>query len=243
MNLLLFSSEECEDGVCTVRDARAAHLRDVLRVAPGDRFQAGVVDGPIGVATVTEMTEGEVRFTFAPEGEGPKPWYDLVLALTRPRSLRRILSQSATLGVRTLFLVGAEKVEKSYFNMHLLRPEEYRPLLLDGLMQGKATALPRVRVVPRLRALWNELPEEGTRLLADPAPETGDFALGPGAPVIAIGPDGGWTDAERAAFAAHGFAPVSLGPRPLRTDTAAIVLPAVVGHWLHTTGRRGRQTP
>ena len=63
MNLLLFSSEECEDGVCTVRDARAAHLRDVLRVAPGDRFQAGVVDGPIGVATVTEMAEGEVRFT------------------------------------------------------------------------------------------------------------------------------------------------------------------------------------
>ena len=229
MNLILLEPEELADGRATVGGARAEHLRAVLHAAVGDRFQAGVVDGPVGTATVEAVSE-TVTLAFRAEGEAPAPWYDLVLALTRPRQLRRILFQSATLGVRDLFLVGAAKVEKSYFRMHLLREEEYRPILIDGLMQGKTTRVPRVCLVRRLRELWDLLPDEGARLIANPA-DGGGAALAdaPGAPIIAIGPDGGWTEAENAAFAAHGFAPISLGPRPLRTDTAAIALPAVVG--------------
>ena len=204
MNLILLVPEEIASGRCTLTDVRANHLRTVLHAEPGDTFQAGVTDLP--------------------------PWYDLVLALTRPRQLRRILFQSATLGVRDLFLVGAAKVEKSYFNMHLLREEEYRPVLLEGLMQGKTTAVPRVRLFPKLRDLWDALPTVGTRLIANPAPEGAPApALDRAAPpVIAIGPDGGWSEAENTAFAAHGFTPISLGPRPLRTDTAAVALPAVI---------------
>lgn len=229
MNLILLEPEELADGRATVGGARAEHLRAVLHAAVGDRFQAGVVGGPVGTATVEAVSE-TVTLAFRAEGEAPAPWYDLVLALTRPRQLRRILFQSATLGVRDLFLVGAAKVEKSYFNMHLLREEEYRPVLLEGLMQGKTTALPRVRLFPRLRNLWAALPSVGTRLIANPAP---GGAAGPAPdraapPILAIGPDGGWTEAENAAFAAHGFAPISLGPRPLRTDTAAVALPAVL---------------
>ena len=229
MNLILLEPAELVDGRATVGGARAEHLRAVLHAAVGDRFQAGVVGGPVGTATVEAVSE-TVTLAFRAEGEAPPPWYDLVLALTRPRQLRRILFQSATLGVRDLFLVGAAKVEKSYFNMHLLREEEYRPVLLEGLMQGKTTALPRVRLFPRLRDLWAALPAAGTRLIANPAPEGApEPPLDRAAPpVLAIGPDGGWTEAENTAFAAHGFAPISLGPRPLRTDTAAVALPAVL---------------
>ena len=157
------------------------------------------------------------------------PWYDLVLALTRPRSLRRILFQSAAMGVRNIFLVGAEKVEKSYFSMHLLREEVYRPVLIEGLMQGRTTAVPRVRVVPKLRALWELLPPEQTlRLIANPSPEQPPMPVSGGIPLIAVGPDGGWTPAEICAFEQQGFQAVSLGERPLRTDTAAVALPMVV---------------
>lgn len=233
MNLLLFAPDEVgEAGRIAVRDARAAHLLGVLHAAPGDRFQAGLLDGPVGEVEVlgVDAAAGGVSLRFEPRGASLAPWYDLVLALTRPRSLRRIFFQSAAMGVRTIYLVGAEKVEKSYFRMHLLREEEYRPILIDGLMQGKTTRVPRVCLVRRLRELWDLLPDEGARLIANPA-DGGGAALAdaPGAPIIAIGPDGGWTEAENAAFAAHGFAPISLGPRPLRTDTAAIALPAVVG--------------
>lgn len=230
MNLILLAPEEAAQGRLTLTDARAEHLRAVLHAAPGDRFQAGVTDGPVGTLTVVGVGEAGVTAEFAPEGEALPPWYDLVLALTRPRQLRRILFQSATLGVRTLFLVGAAKVEKSYFNMHLLREEEYRPVLLEGLMQGKTTAVPRVRLFPKLRDLWDALPAAGTRLIANPAPEGApEPALDRAAPpIVAIGPDGGWSEAENAAFAERGFALLSLGPRPLRTDTAAVALPAVL---------------
>jgi RsmE family RNA methyltransferase len=133
------------------------------------------------------------------------------------------------MGVRNIFVVGAKKVEKSYFSMHLLREAEYRPVLIEGLMQGKTTQVPQVVIVPQLRLLWEQLPADATlRLLANPATEQPTITASAGFPVIAIGPDGGWTEQENAAFAEHGFLPITLGERPLRTDTAAIALPAVV---------------
>ncbi|MGN0891201.1 MAG: 16S rRNA (uracil(1498)-N(3))-methyltransferase [Candidatus Spyradenecus sp.] len=233
MNLILISRAECtEGGRCTLSDARAEHLRTFLHAAPGSTFRVGFIDGPVGTGRVEAVEGPSVRFTVDCQTPPLPPWYDLILALPRPRSLRRILFQSATLGVRNLFLVGASKVEKSYFSMHLLRPEEYTPILLEGLMQGGTTALPKLHILPRLRDLWSALPEAtGLRLLANPAPDGAPFALPPGGsgvPLIAVGPDGGWTEAENAAFAEHGFQPFTLGPRPLRTDTAAIALPCVV---------------
>jgi RsmE family RNA methyltransferase len=229
MNIVLISAAEAASPVCTLTDARAEHLRKFLHAAPGSTFRVGILDGAQGMATVTEVTPSSVSFTHVCEEASLAPWYDLILALPRPRSLRRILFQSAAMGVRNIFIVGAKKVEKSYFSMHLLREEEYRPVLIEGLMQGKSTQLPRLVIVPKLRDVWAQLPAEDTlRLIANPSDEHVNVSQMSGFPLIAIGPDGGWTDEENGAFAAHGFVPFTLGPRPLRTDTAAIALPAVV---------------
>ncbi len=229
MNIILLEPSECAQTQCTLTDARAAHLRTFLHATPGSTFQLGLLNGPLGTGTVTAVTPESVTFTIETTGPALAPWYDLILALPRPRSLKRILFQSAAMGVRNIFLVGATKVEKSYFNMHLLREEEYRPVLIDGLMQGKTTALPRLTVIPKLRDLWAQLPTDaGLRFIANPAPAGTPFPASSGLPLIAIGPDGGWTDAENQAFAEHDFLPITLGPRPLRTDTAAIALPAVI---------------
>ena len=230
MNLILVEPEEVSpEGVCLLRDARAAHLRQFLHAQPGATFQVGIVNGEIGTGTVRTVSPDAVSFSLNCTTPSLPPWFDLVLALTRPRSLRRILFQSATLGVRTLYLTGAQKVEKSYFSMHLLQEPEYRPVLLEGLMQGKTTRLPAVRIIPRLSELWACLPTDATRFIANPTP-TDDLSspLPLGFPLIAVGPDGGWTPEENTAFLERGFLPVSLGSRPLRTDTAAIALPAVI---------------
>ncbi len=239
MNLILLEPTELTGTRGRLTDARAEHLRTFLHATPGSTFRVGVADGPCGVATVCEVSEAGVSFEVALTETPLAPWYDLVLALPRPRSLRRILFQSAAMGVRTLYLTGAKKVEKSYFSMHLLREAEYRPVLLEGLMQAKTTAVPRVVVVPRLRDLWEQLPQEaGLRLIANPAPEGTPLPSTPaGIPLIAVGPDGGWTEAENLAFAERGFVPITLGPRPLRTDTAAIALPAIVQDRLAQRGK------
>lgn len=231
MNLVLVSQTEVSAGVCTLRDERAQHLRTFLHAAPGSRFRVGLVDGLMGVGEVLSVSPEAVTFRVMCDQTALPPWYDLVLALPRPRSFKRILFQSAAMGVRNIFVTGAAKVEKSYFSMHLLRPEEYGPVLLEGLMQGATTALPQVRVIPRFRDLFSALPADaGLRIIANPAPAGSPLPASgaPGVPLIAVGPDGGWTEAENAAFAAHGFIPFTLGPRPLRTDTAAIALPAVI---------------
>jgi RsmE family RNA methyltransferase len=229
MNLILVTAEEAASGTCTLTDNRAEHLRKFLHAAPGSTFRVGIIDGLQGEATVTEVTDAAVTFSLVCEEAPLQPWYDLILALPRPRSLRRILFQSAAMGVRNVFIVGAKKVEKSYFSMHLLREEEYRPVLLEGLMQGKSTILPKLTIVPKFHELWPLLPEEDTlRLIANPAERNTLSADAKGFPLIAVGPDGGWTEAENQAFAEHGFQPFTLGSRPLRTDTAAIALPAVI---------------
>lgn len=229
MNLILITEAEAAVSPCVLSDARAGHLRTFLHARVGSTFRVGIVNGRQGIATVTAVDERSVAFTFQCTEPSLKPWYDLILALPRPRSLRRILFQSAAMGVRKIFLVGAAKVEKSYFSMHLLREEEYTPVLIDGLMQGKTTVLPQIMVLPKLRDLWAALPAEDTlRLIANPATEQSVFPSAEGFPVIAVGPDGGWTEQENAAFAGHGFRSITLGARPLRTDTAAIALPAVV---------------
>ena len=237
MNLILITEDEVVAGVCTLTDARAEHLCKFLHAQPGSTFRVGVVDGLQGIATVMDVTDTAVSFSIDCNESTLPPWYDLILALPRPRSLRRILFQSAAMGVRNIFVVGAKKVEKSYFSMHLLREEEYRPVLLEGLMQGKSTALPRIHIVPKLRDLWAQLPSEDTlRIIANPSDQNFGISQSAGFPVIAIGPDGGWTTEENEAFAAQGFLPFTLGPRPLRTDTAAIALPAVIQDRLHFRG-------
>lgn len=229
MNLLLIDAKEITSGVCTLTDVRAEHLKKFLHATPGSTFRLGIVDGQQGIGTVLTVTEASVSFSVSCDEPSIAPWYDLILALPRPRSLRRILFQSAAMGVRKIFIVGAKKVEKSYFSMHLLREEEYRPVLLEGMMQGKSTQMPIIEIVPRLRDLWALLPEEDTlRFIANPAKENKAFTQTNGFPLIAIGPDGGWTEEENQAFANAGFLPFTLGPRPLRTDTAAIALPAVI---------------
>ena len=229
MNIILITPAEASRETVTLTDTRANHLRTFLHAAPGSTFRVGILDGPCGTATVTDVNKDGVTFVHHCTDTAPAPWYDMILALPRPRSFKRILFQAAAMGVRRIFVVGAEKVEKSYFSMHLLRPEEYTPVLIEGLMQAKTTALPRLTIVPKLRDLWDILPSDnGLRLIANPAPAADSLPSANGIPLIAIGPDGGWTDRENASFADHGFLPVTLGLRPLRTDTAAIALPAVI---------------
>ncbi len=229
MNIILLEPHECINACCTLTDKRAEHLRNFLHASVGSTFQLGILNGRLGVGTVTACTDKQVTFTLMLEKDALPPWYDLILALPRPRSLKRILFQSATMGVRNIFLIGAQKVEKSYFNMHLLHEDEYRSVLIEGLMQGKTTALPKITIIPKFKDLWSNLPKDsGLRLIANPALARDPLPCISGMPLIAIGPDGGWTETENKAFEDHHFYPVTLGPRPLRTDTAAIALPAVI---------------
>ena len=69
---------------------------------------------------------------------------------------------------------------------------------------------------------------DSLRIVAHPGSEASQFENAAGRPLLAIGPEGGWTDEEVATLESKGFARYSLGPRILRTDTAAIALVSVL---------------
>ena len=244
MNLLIVERHElAADGRVTLAGARARHLARVLRVTPGQTVRVGLLDGPFGSATVIDAADGAVRLHCTFDRELPeRPRVDVLLALPRPKVMRRLWAQLAAIGVGQIVLTNASKVERDYFDTHILHEETYRPLLIEGLQQARDTRLPRVSVHRQFRVLVEDHLDglfRGRRLLADPSatewPRARITAQDERV-LLAIGPEGGWNDFERALLAAHGFEAIGVGPRTLRVDTACIALLAVVHEALE--GRR-----
>lgn len=238
MNLILLDERDPVDGSrVTISDARAGHLLNVLKVLPGRQVRIGVLDGPFGVGTVISTQDDRVTLdcVFEPDTP-PRPQVDLLLAIPRPKVMRRLWAQLAALGVGQIILTNAERVERHYFDTHILDEACYRPLLVEGLQQARDTRLPVVSIHRQFKVLIEDqldtLFDAGLRLAAHPS-----ATISPGSTVtahphprvlLAIGPEGGWNDFELALLAAHDFRRVSLGPRTLRVDTACTALLAIV---------------
>ena len=238
MNRILFEPGEIEDGVATCGGERAAHILSVLHGEVGQTLKTGVVDGPIGTGEIVEIVQGGdspiVRIKVNHCEAGLAPWCDLVLAPPRPRVMKRLLPQLASLGVGTIVLVGAKKVEKDFWGATLLKEENYRPLLVDGLMQAGTSALPRLETRRNFRAFVRDeldaMFPTRRRVVAHPYGCEGRGACAAeGRLLLAVGPEGGWTDEEVSLLESHGFVRYSLGSRILRTDTALVALLARLG--------------
>jgi RsmE family RNA methyltransferase len=234
LNLLLLEADEIEpDGTALLVGRRALHVATVLRALPGERILVGRVGGPLGEAELRSVSRDEVRLSIALDRQPPPPSpVSLLVALPRPKILRKVLQASAAMGVKRIALVGSYRVEKSYFASPLLEPAAVREQLLLGLEQGRDTIPPEVTIHRFFKpfvedALDGAFPP-GARLLAHPVDAPPIEALGSSADraVLAIGPEGGWTPYEVEALRARGFQPFSLGPRALRVDQA---VPFAVG--------------
>lgn len=238
MNLILLDEGDgLGSSLVTISDARAAHLLNVLKVAPGQAVRVGLLDGPFGVGTVESTENGRVTLRCVFDADAPpRPRVDVLLALPRPKVMRRLWAQLAALGVGQIILTNAERVERPYFDTHVLAEACYRPLLIEGLQQARDTWLPTVSIYRQFKVLVEDrldtLFSGGVRLAADPRGTTSvGAAVGEHTDqrvLIAIGPEGGWNAFELALLEAHGFRQVSIGPRTLRVDTACIALLAIV---------------
>jgi RsmE family RNA methyltransferase len=239
MNLILLHADELSTaGTARVTGARALHLLTVLRVTPGQQVRVGVVDGPVGQGTIIATDDGAVVLRCELGEMPPRPPVDLLLAVPRPKVLRRLWAQLAAVGVGQIILTNAARVERNYFDTHILEPDTYGPLLIEGLQQARDTRLPTVSIHRQFKVLIEDhldrLFPDGRRLVAHPGSSRSirDALSGPADAgervLLAVGPEGGWNDFEVGLLEAHGFVPSGIGPRSLRTDTACIALLAIV---------------
>jgi 16S rRNA (uracil1498-N3)-methyltransferase len=237
MNVILLDEHDGVDtSHATLTDARATHLLDVLRVTPGQTVRVGLLDGPLGTGTVEFAGDGRVTMRCVFETETPsRPRVDVLLALPRPKVMRRLWAQLAALGTGRIILTNAERVERHYFDTHVLTEDCYRPLLIEGLQQARDTRLPLVSIHRQFKILvedhLDDLVPSSVRLVADPnatCSVASALADSSDRVLIGIGPEGGWNEFELRLLESHGFTRVGLGPRTLRADTACVALVSLV---------------
>ncbi|MDP4651237.1 MAG: 16S rRNA (uracil(1498)-N(3))-methyltransferase [Haliea sp.] len=230
MNLLLFNAGECaSNGELRVTGRRAQHLRQVLQAKAGDTLQVGEVNGLMGSAELTALDQhsATLQVTLL-HAAPPKLPITLLLALPRPKMLRRILRMVAEFGVRDIHLINSYRVEKSYWQTPVLATDTVQDALLQGLEQARDTVLPTLTLHTRFKPfVEDQLPaliEGRNALLAHP----GKAPLAPTGlrtdTVFIVGPEGGFIPYEVEKLLAAGCRQVSLGDRILRVENAVAAL-------------------
>lgn len=208
---------------------RHLHVRDVHRARPGDALRVGLLGGQLGSGEVLEIaaefTELRVELVSHPP---PPAGVELVVALPRPPSLRKVLQQATALGVKRFVFLHTRRVEKSYWQSSALAPAALRQQLLLGLEQARDTVLPEVELRRRFRPfVRGELPQRAGGhpiLVAHPeSPEPCPRGVS-GLLTLVVGPEGGLLPEELDLLRAKGARPVSFGKRVLRVETAVVAL-------------------
>ena len=209
---------------------RLTHVLEVHRAQVGDELCVGMLGGSIGVGKVTQLDasvlEMEVRLE---QAAPPKLPLTLILALPRPKVLKRVLRAASAMGVKRITLLNSFRVEKSFWQSPVLSDECIREQLIIGLEQAKDTVLPEVLLRPLFKPfVEDELPsliKGAFSLVAHPnatAPCPRDIKK---PAVLAIGPEGGFIPYEIEKFVSCGFMPMQIGERILSVETA---VPALV---------------
>jgi len=243
MNLIIVTEKDIIDsGQIRLNDNRAEHIRTILKSSVGDPIEIGLLNGGICTAKVEIIAEDEIILSF--EGFSPSPSIsetdiDIICALPRPQTLKKVLLTSAMMGVRNLYLIRANRVEKSYFHSPLLEKSNYNRFLREGLSQGRLTRPTVVNTYKRFKPFFEDtLPDiekncgrKALKLLPDQETSVHLSAVYKKLHkniIIAIGPEGGWVPFEIELMKNLGFKSFSLGNWTLRVENALTAVMAQI---------------
>jgi len=208
-----------------ISDHRADHLRQVLRSTVGESIRVGVVGGQCGDALITGIDASGITLSVALNEQPPaRHRFDIVLALPRPKMLRRILRTVSEFGVCNLHLINSARVEKSFWQTPLLSNDKVEEALMVGMERARDTVAPVIHQHKLFRPFIED--ELSTICAGRPCwlAETGSaLALSamPAVPaVVMIGPEGGFVPFELDLAQSVLAQPVHLGSRVLSVDTA-----------------------
>lgn len=225
MNLLLLSSDQIIQTQVALTDPRQLkHIHEHLKLSVGDSIKIGVRDGHKGTAQVAVITEKTLILNQIVLHEPPPPKLPLtlIIALPRPKVLRRLIMDAVTLGAERIILLHSYRVEKSYWQSPLLHQIDAYVQL--GLEQAGDTVWPQVELKKRFRPfVEDELPalcQGKLALVAHPYALQVCPAQITQPCVLVIGCEGGFIPFEVDLLQKNGCQPVSLASRILRTETA-----------------------
>jgi 16S rRNA (uracil1498-N3)-methyltransferase len=218
-----FFADSVDGNQAWVEGANAAHLARVLRAQVGQQYELAFA-GRAYLAQVVAVQKDRVGFDLIEELPPPPPsaGIELNAAVFKFDRLEWMLEKATELGVSRIQLVAAERSEPKLVAAAEKRLPRWRQIMFDAAQQSRRAELPELLPPCGLAAVLAR-PFPGRSLLLSEDPETTTM-LAPGQPSTRLlaGPEGGFTGAESAAAQAACWQPVSLGPRILRCETAAL---------------------
>lgn len=235
-------AEHWDEATATMVGVQAEHMARVLRAQAGMQTEV-IAGGHVFHAEVAEITlagdESEVRFTLLAEvAADPSLPVTLVAAVYKFDHMEWAIEKATELGVAGIAPVIARRTEKHLAQAAAKRAERWRRIVHESAKQARRSDVPiiydpvelAVRVSAESSAVRIVLAEQERTTTLRNALDEAIEAAGNQMPSleIAIGPEGGWAPNEEALFDANGWRAVSLGPRILRAETAAIAALAVV---------------
>lgn len=243
-------ADEWTETSAVLKNDQAVHLARVLRAQAGQQFDI-VAGEKVRRGIIQVITDETVEFSLHEEldAAGSLPLV-IALSIIRFERMEWAIEKLTELGVEQIVPVVAQRSEKHLAQAATKRVERWRKIARESAQQSRRSNVPEISE-PILVSEWlkesqAQEPQYGLRLLLSEheqsqslreilearrlsSAETSAVKI-----TAAIGPEGGWTYAECNRFRDCGWQPITLGPRILRAETAAIALASVVNAWLAT---------
>jgi 16S rRNA (uracil1498-N3)-methyltransferase len=225
-------ADRWDEATAQIEGAQAAHLVRVLRAEPGREYDV-VAGGHVWHSVVASVSPDVVRFNLIAEiAAEPALPVTLVLSIFKFDRMEWVIEKATELGVARILPAISRRTEKHLAESSEKRVERWRRLAHEAAKQSRRSDVPVVgEVVPLRRVIANDssavqlvlAEQERITTLRHSICEQLDRAVDEAPEFsLAVGPEGGWTPEEEALFDSAGWQAVSLGPRILRAETAAI---------------------
>ena len=245
MNCILLPAANITLPTAQIDDAKhIEHINQVLGLQIGDSLKIGQLGGNLGSAIIERIAPHQIQLCEVKLTVKPPPKLDVtvILALPRPKVLRRLIMDMTALGVRDIVLINSYRTQKSYWQSPMLnRLDEF---VLEGLQQSVDTVAPNIRLEKRFKPFVEDKLADlitTSAIVAHPysqlsltqynqASSSNETHLQQPLPsVVCIGSEGGWIDYEIELLAKQRCQAVNVGLRILRTEAAVNV---ILGQWL-----------
>lgn len=236
MNIVLLDPRQTETELWSITSTRQLeHLQQHLQIQVGDTLKVGIREGQRYLTEIVEISEKAVRLKPLQEETVPEKLpVTLIVALPRPKVLRRLIMDSVTLGIEKIILLHSYRVDKSYWQTPFL--QQLNHYIELGLEQAGDTVAPKIELYKRFKPFVEDIlpgliSMDCPAYVAHPyAEQAMPFAIEHPCTIV-IGSEGGFIPYEVDLLIKNGCQAVSLGNRIIRTET---VIPYVLGRLFST---------
>lgn len=239
MNCILLPAKNFSSDTAKIDTlSQVSHVTKVLGANIGDTLKIGQISGNLGTAIIEGINSESIRLNNVQLNTAPPAKLDLtvILALPRPKVLRRLIMDMTALGVRDIILINSYRTQKSYWQSPML--ERIDEFVLEGLQQSIDTIVPSITLQKRFKPFVEDTfanLRSNRAIIAHPYSQQSfsEFLQQQSSQklpnIVCIGAEGGWIDYEVELLSAQGCTPVHIGSRILRTEAA---VNAILGQWL-----------